>query len=89
MNYFRIKRQLSKTPIVPMQQESFENILEKVRDVYRDTVMMNQVKEEFFVDTKEMYFQAMQRTILQCTIVTPEVKGLENERTGPPYKEQE
>lgn len=89
MNFYRIKRQLNKTPIVPMQQESFDNILGKVRDVYRDVPMMNQVKEEFFVDTKDMYYQAMQQTILENTIVTPQVKGLENERMSRTQKEPE
>lgn len=89
MNYIRIKRQLSKTPIVPMQQESFDNILIKVRDVYRDNANMNAVKDEFFVETKDMYFQAMQRTIVENTIVTPDVRGLENEPRGRPFKELE
>lgn len=89
MNFYRIKSHLNKTPIVPMQQESFDNILEKVHDVYRDNANMNMVKDEFFVDTKEMYFQAMQRTILESTIVTPSVNGLENEATGRPPSELE
>ncbi len=72
-----------------MQQESFDNILEKVQDVYRETHTMVRVKDEFFVDTKEMYFQAMQQTILENTIITPLVKGLENERTGAPPREPE
>lgn len=89
MNYYRIKQQLNKSPIVPMQQESFDNILEKVRDVYRETAMMIHVKEDFFVDTKEMYFQAMQKTIAQNTIITPLVKGLENEILDAPHKDIE
>lgn len=89
MNYFRIKKQLNKTPIVPMQQESFDNILIKVQDVDQDTHSMNLVKDEFFIETKEMYFNAMQRTIVENTIVTPNVKGLENEPSGSPPKELE
>lgn len=80
---------MKKAPIVPMQQESFDNILEKVEDVYRDNFNMNRVKDEFFIDTKEMYFQSMQKSILENTILTPNVKGIDDEKIGTPPKELE
>lgn len=90
MNYYFIKSQLNKSPIVPMQQESFDNILDKVYEYYDErNINMIRVKDEFFVDTKEMYYESMHKSILQNTIITPPVKGLENEKFGSPPKELE
>ncbi len=89
MNYYFLKKQITKTPIVPMQQETFERILDKVQDSYQNTSEMNQVVEEVFKSTREMYNDAMQRSIIQNVLIAPEVKGLESERFGPPSKDQE
>lgn len=74
-----MKNQLNKTPIVPIQQESFESILTKVQDKYEDKPHLNKVVKEVFADTKLMYHEAMQKALIQSILVAPNVKGLENE----------
>lgn len=89
MNYIFLKKQLNQTPIVPMQPESFENILDMVHDCYQDNKNMNTVVTEFFSETKEMYYEAMQKSVVQNVLIAPKIKGLENEISGPPPKEPE
>ncbi|CAF0708408.1 unnamed protein product [Brachionus calyciflorus] len=89
MNYFFLKKQLSETPIVPMQPESFDNILAMVHDCYQDNKNMNRVVTEFFEDTKKMYYEAMQKSVVQSFLIVPRVHGLENEVLGSPPKEPE
>lgn len=80
MNYHFLKKQITKTPIVPIQQETFERILHKVQDSYTNTPDMNRVVETVFQDTRDMYNDAMQRTVIQNVLKAPQVKGLENEQ---------
>ena len=82
MNYYFLKKQITKTPIVPMQQETFDRILQKVQDCYQNNAEMNRVVEDVFNNTREMYNDAMQRSIIQNVLIAPEVKGLEAERFG-------
>ena len=89
MNYYFLKKQLNKTPIVPMQQESFDNILKMVQDCYESNPTTNNVITGVFEETKQIYFDAMQKSIIQNVLVTPDVKGLENELHGGPPKETE
>lgn len=84
-----LKKQLNQTPIVPMQQESFQNILDMVQDCVRDNKNLNSVITEFFDDTKKMYYDAMQKSVIQNVLVAPKVRGLEYEISGPPPKEPE
>lgn len=87
MNFYFLKKQISQTPIVPMQEESFENILTLVRDCYRNTKSMNDVVDDVFTDTKQMYHEAMQKSVIQSSLITPNVKGLESDVIGIPPKE--
>lgn len=89
MTYFILKNQLSQTPIVPMQKESFDNILALVQDCYQNIKSMNDVIEEVFTETKQVYYEAMQKSVLQNVLIVPKIKGLENENFGPPPKEPE
>ncbi len=79
LNYHFLKQQITKTPIVPIQQETFERILIKVQDCYQNTPSMNLVVEAVFKDTRDMYNEAIQRTVIQNVLKAPDVKGLENE----------
>ncbi len=89
MNYHFLKNQLKRAPIVPMQQESFENILIMVEDCYQNNMKMNQVIDDFFSDTKQMYHDAMQKSVYQNILQTPNVKGLENDKIDAPKKDLE
>ena len=80
---------MSQTPIVPMQQESFDNILALVQDCYRNVKSMNDVIEEVFKESKQVYYEAMQKSVLQNVLIVPKIKGLENENFGLPPKEPE
>ena len=72
-----------------MQPDSFENILKMVQDCYQDSPSMNHVIEEVFDETKQIYMEAMQKSIIQNVLITPDVRGLENETHGAPPKELE
>jgi dynein heavy chain len=72
-----------------MQDESFKNILTMVEDCYRSNAKLNKVVNDVFSETKLMFNEAMQKSILQNVLVKPDVKGLENETAGPPPVEQE
>ena len=72
-----------------MQPESFDNILAMVHDCYIDNKNMNRVVTEFFDDTKKMYHDAMQKSVVQSYLKVPRVRGLENENLGNPPKEAE
>ena len=87
VNYHFLKKQLNHTPIVPMQQECYENILHMVQDTYKDTPQMNRVVEDVFDETRKMYHDAMHKSVIQNVLIAPLVKGLENEVAGPPPKE--
>lgn len=82
-----LKKQLNQTPIVPMQAESLNNIFAMVRDCYRDEKNMNRVKNEFFAETKKMYYEAMHKSVAQNVLIVPRVKGLENEVLGSPPRD--
>jgi hypothetical protein len=79
MNYYYLKNQIYLTPIVPMQQDSFENILRMVQDSYIDNKEMNRVVNDIFDETKTMYHESMQKSIIRNTLRKPNVKGLEDE----------
>jgi hypothetical protein len=89
MNYYFLKKQLVKTPLVPMQQESFENILSLVHGFNQKNKNLLEVIESYFEETRHMYDEAMQRSIIQSVLVAPEVRGLENELRSPLPKEPE
>ncbi len=72
-----------------MQQESFDHILALVKDNYRNVKSMNDVIEEVFSETKKVYYEAMQKSVLQNVLVVPKIKGLEGEVFGLPPKEPE
>jgi hypothetical protein len=48
-----------------------------------------EVIESYFEETRHMYDEAMQRSIIQSVLVAPEVRGLENELRSPLPKEPE
>ena len=74
-----MKEQLKKTPLTPVQQESFNRILMKCSDQYEDKPNLNKVVDEIFIDTKKMYIEAMKKSLVQSILIPPNVKGLENE----------
>jgi hypothetical protein len=74
-----MKEQLKKTPLTPVQQESFNRILMKCSDQYEDKPNLNKVVDDIFVDTKIMYSEAMKKSLVQSILIPPDVKGLENE----------
>lgn len=89
MNYHFLKKQITKTPIVPIQTETFDHILAKVEDCFTNTPSMNRVVTEVFEDTKSMYNEAMQKTVIQNVLIAPNVKGLEDEQTRTGSNDQE
>lgn len=89
MNYFYIKNQLHKTPIVPMQQDSFENILAMIPEKYQQSPKMHRIIDNVFEETKVVYAEAMKKSVVQSVLLAPKVKGLENEKAGPIPKEPE
>jgi len=49
---------------------------------------MNHVVDEVFTETKQIYYEAMQKSIIQSALVMPDVKGLKDEANpGKPKKE--
>lgn len=84
MNYFYIKNQLQKTPIVPMQQESFENILNMVPEKYQIQPKMRKIIEDVFEEAKIVYSDSIKKSVIEGVLLAPKVKGLENEKAGPP-----
>lgn len=62
-----------------MQEESFRNIIYMVQDCLKDNPQQNQIVNEVFDETKIMYEDAMQRSIMNSSIIKPDVKGLESE----------
>ena len=74
-----MKEQLKKTPLTPVQQESFDRILLKCRDQYEDKPNLNKVVNEIFNDTKIMYNEAMKKSLVQSILLPPNVRGLESE----------
>jgi hypothetical protein len=48
---------------------------------------MNEVVDDVFTDTKQMYHEAMQKSVIQSSLITPNVKGLESDVIGIPPKE--
>ena len=84
-----LKKQLNKTPIVPMQPESYQRILAKVQDLYQNNSVMNAVIDQVFTDAKQIYYEAMQKSIIQNAIIAPDVKGLKNEERSKPNKDPE
>ena len=89
MNFHFLKKQLNYTPIVPMQSVSFDNILRLVQDCYVDNINMNTVIEEYFNDTKIMYHEAIQKSVIQNSLIAPNVRGLENEVISSPSLDPE
>ncbi len=83
MNYIFLKKQLNKTPVVPMQEESFQRILEKVQDLYHNNAAMNNVVDSVFKDTKQIYFEAMQKSIIENALIQPDVKGRSEKKKEP------
>lgn len=84
MNYYYLKNQLQKAPVVPMQAESFNNILSMIPSKYSKQPKMRRVIDEVFDETKNCYNEAIKKAIIENVIVAPKVKGLENEKAGPP-----
>jgi len=72
-----------------MQQESFENILSLVHGFNQNNKNLLEVVETYFEETRHMYDEAMQRSIIQSVLVAPDVRGLENELRSPLTKEPE
>ena len=72
---------LNNTPIVPMQQESFDRILIKCHDQLSDnnSEKLNKVIDAMFTDTKQLYYAAMQKSLVTSILIPPNVKGLEDE----------
>lgn len=89
MNYHFLKKQITKTPIVPMQQDTFERILHKVEDTYQNNKSMNHVVETVFEDARNMYNKAMQQTVANSVLIAPDVKGLEAEQVATKSKDVE
>lgn len=89
MNYHFLKKQITKTPIVPMQQDTFERILHKVEDTYQNNKTMNRVVETVFEDARNMYNEAMQQTVTRNVLIAPDVKGLEDEQIATKSKDVE
>jgi hypothetical protein len=89
MNYFYLKHQLHKTPIVPMQAESFENILDMIPEKYQKSPKMRKMIENVFEETEKVYHEAMKKSVVQSVLLAPKVKGLENEKAGPIPKDPE
>lgn len=89
MNYFFLKEQLNKTPAVQMEQESFERILDKVQDQYENKPNLNKIVQEVFADTKNMFYEAMQKSLIQSVLIPPNVYGLEEEYLNSLAKETE
>ncbi len=89
MNYFYLKNQLNKTPLTPMQQESFENILNMIPKKYQDNTMLRRIIDSSFDETKLVYAEAMKNSVLHNVLVVPKVKGLENEKQSKSLLESE
>lgn len=62
-----------------MQPESFERILAKVQDLYQNNAVMNNVIDNVFIDAKQIYYEAMQKSIIQNALITPDVKCVSKE----------
>jgi hypothetical protein len=89
MNYFYLKNQLNKTPLTPMQQESFEHILNMIPKKYQDNLMLRKIIDSSFEETKLVYAEAMKKSVLHNVLIVPKVRGLDNEKSGKPTNESE
>ena len=66
MNYHFLKQQITKTPIVPIQSETFDRILAKVEDCFTNTPAMNRVVTQvirFNVFESDFYLNKFQLVI--------------------------
>jgi hypothetical protein len=84
-----LKNQLQKTPIVPMQAESFESILNMVPEKFHKNPKMRKIIDNVFEETEKVYHDAMKTAVIQSVLLAPKVRGLENEKAGPEPREPE
>ncbi|BFZ08761.1 hypothetical protein BsWGS_11799 [Bradybaena similaris] len=86
MNYMALKKFVLNTPIAPMDQTSKQRIMMLIPEKLQGPSVKEMIKN-LFQEIQAMFISSIQMSNIQHILIKPEVKGLENEKAGPPPSE--
>ncbi|XP_035829063.1 dynein heavy chain 12, axonemal, partial [Aplysia californica] len=87
MNYRFLKGCVESGPVEAMQHSWAERILRMVPEHLRNAKVLHELLQDLFTEVRTNFENSMRRSMVQHVLIKPEVKGLENERAGPPPSE--
>ncbi|XP_064633435.1 dynein axonemal heavy chain 12-like isoform X2 [Lineus longissimus] len=87
LNYQFMKTCVESAPVTEIQQEWFDNILQMIPDRLKSDAQMKEVIAELFEEISVNFNQSMKKSMVQHALVKPDVRGLEEDDSGPPPEE--
>ncbi|GFS01672.1 dynein heavy chain 12, axonemal-like [Elysia marginata] len=88
MNYRFLKGCVESAPVEEMQQSWADSILSMVPENLRSGPVLRDLLQELFTEVRSHFESSMRKSMVQHVLMTPQVKGLEGEKAGPPPAEQ-
>ncbi|XP_064606960.1 dynein axonemal heavy chain 12-like isoform X2 [Liolophura sinensis] len=89
LNYQYMKKCVQQSPIIPMQQEWFDNIISLIPPRLRLTSQLRDVIQELFEEVSTDFEGSMKKSIVQHVLVKPEGRGMDSDDPGQPPSEPE
>ncbi|GFO33725.1 dynein heavy chain 12, axonemal-like, partial [Plakobranchus ocellatus] len=87
LNYRFLKGCVESGPVEAMQQSWADSILSMVPESLRTGAVLRELMQELFTEVRSNFESSMRKSMVQHVLMTPEVKGLEGEKAGPPPAE--
>ncbi|OCT58631.1 dynein heavy chain 12, axonemal [Xenopus laevis] len=83
MNYYFMKSCVESSPVVPIQKHWLEAMLSLVPPALKEGTSKESLISELLQEVSHDFEESMKRHLVRSVLVKPEVKGLEQEESGP------
>ncbi|XP_059163826.1 dynein axonemal heavy chain 12-like isoform X1 [Physella acuta] len=87
LNYRFLKSCVESGPVEPMQHTWQEGILKMIPEHLKHGRVLHHLMQELLTEVKALFETSMRKSMAQHVLITPSVKGLEDEVAGPPPEE--
>jgi len=85
--YWFMKESVQSGPISPVQQSWLDSMLTRIQAPLKRSKKQKKIIHDCFEIVKQEFIDSMKESMIQHVLVVPKVKGLENEKAGPPPSE--
>ncbi|CAK8689424.1 unnamed protein product [Clavelina lepadiformis] len=82
--YMYMKKCVESGPVVPVQQEWLQSILEKIPQKLQTSKQQKEQINEILTEVKSDFETSTRKSMVQHVLLKPSVKGLDKEEAGPP-----